>query len=85
MGTGGMGVCLVGATGWVVLCNRALPGELLSCRIVAVKKGRRRDCSFPGPVQRRVDASQMPSMCAIRDGLGLRTVETVAHYCGLLL
>ena len=39
MGTGGMGVCLLGTTKWVVLCSRALPGELVSCRITAVKKG----------------------------------------------
>jgi len=35
----GKGVCLLPPTSFVVLCNRALPGERLLAEIIAVKKG----------------------------------------------
>jgi hypothetical protein len=39
LGTGGVGICLWGSSSWVVLVQRALPGELLRCRVTSVSKG----------------------------------------------
>lgn len=39
LGTGGVGICLWGSSSWVVLVQRALPGELLRCRVTSVSRG----------------------------------------------
>jgi hypothetical protein len=39
LGTGGVGICLWGSSSWVVLVHRALPGELLRCKVTSVNRG----------------------------------------------